>query len=138
MIQHINFPTHFLTNTLDLIINPSSSNIENIKATSFFSDHALIICKHKLIKHHPAPIISVRRCYGRVNYKLLEKDLLTISQNLTPIETHGKNFISHLNKSLTSLLDQHASLRFLKSRVTCAYRFPISYEARLAKRQLRR
>ena len=139
MLQHINFPTHSLVNTLDLIISPSNSNlIKNIKSTPFFLDHALIFCNLNLIKHPPAPIISVRRCYSRVNYTLVEKDLLTLSQNLSHIDIHVDNFTHHLNESLTYLLDQHAPLRTFKFRVTCVYRLPISYEARLAKRQLRK
>ena len=93
MIQHINFPTHSLGNTLDLTISLSNSNlIKNIKSTDFFSDHALITCNLNFIKHHPAPIITVRRCYSRVNYILVERDLLTLSQNLSPIKTHVDHF----------------------------------------------
>ena len=139
MIQHINIPTNFLGNTLDLIISLSNFNlIKNIKSIIFFSGHTLITCNLILKKkHYPAPIISDSRCYNRVNYTLLEQEFLTLSQDLTCIETIDvENFIHHLNKSLTNLLDQHALLRFFITRVTCAHLFSISYEAHLAKRQL--
>ena len=132
MIQHINFSTHSLGNTLDHMISPSNSYlIKNIESTLFFSDHALITYKLNLMKHHPAPMIAVRRCYSSVNYKLLEKDLFTLSLNLTPIEMHIDNFTHHLNKSFTNLLDQHAPIRSFKPRANCVYRFPIYYEATL-------
>ena len=90
------------------------------------------------MKHHPAPINTVRRCYSRVNYILVERDFLTLSQNLSPMETHVEIFTHHLNKSFTNLLDQHAPPLTFKSRIICVYQFPIYYEARLAKRQLRK
>ena len=104
--NHINFPTHQLQNTLDLIItHHKSSLISQTSQGSLLSDHNII--HYKLLP--PDRIIDSKEIYYR---ELKAIDMDHLKEDISEIPHYGDcsaldEFVQLYNNSLTRIIDIH-------------------------------
>ena len=114
LTQHINFPTHRLGNTLDLVITPDSLShlIPDPVSKIFESNHFLISCRFNLVRPHLSPHRVTSRSFRNLNLAGFGKDVNFISDLLinSPI-SKVDDFVSSMDKLFFSLMDSHAPLR---------------------------
>jgi hypothetical protein len=105
----VSFPTHVNGNTLDLVVNQTSSalsvNVTNID-WSVSSDHSAILCNVTLPKPvRPKKTVSVRKWktldIGSFNQDIMEYDMSSVN---------SCDIVSRYNIMLSCLLDKHAPL----------------------------
>ena len=113
LVQLITFPTHYLNNTLDLLITRSNSTIfTEIKSIDpLLSDHfAIISFFTPLPLSRPTRITKQIRNFKQINPTLFSNDILTSSIFSAPASTLNA-YVSQLSSILSSLLDKYAPLK---------------------------
>ena len=141
LTQHINFPTHRLGNTLDLVITPASLShlISDPVSEIFESDHFLISCRLNLVRPHLSPHRVTSRSFKNLNLAGFGKDVNFISDLLinSPI-SKVDDFVSSMDKLFLSLMDSHAPLRSHTFRPSLHSHFHLSENALSTKRRRRK
>ena len=137
LTQLINFPTHRLRNTLDLVITPSSLShlISDPVSEIFESDHFLISCRLNLVRPHLSPHRVTSRSFRNLNLAGFGKDVNFISDLLNSPISKVDEFFSSMDKLFFSLMDSHASLRSHTFRPSLHSHFHLSKNALSAKRR---
>lgn len=139
--QHVNFPTHALEHTLDLLITPHDHpTVKSVSSAGFISDHCCISAKFDVAMPKPAPSpepISYRR-YTDIDMPSLRhklsSSLSAFDETLQPDSLYDR-----YHSTLSGLLDAHAPLRtFLPRHLPCCWITPAILQAKRAKRQLER
>ena len=140
-MQHINFPTHRLGNTLDLVITTASLShlISDPVSEIFESDHFFISCRLNLVRPHLSPHRVTSRSFRNLNLAGFGKDVNFISDLLinSPI-SKVDDFVSSMDKLFFSLMDSHAPLRSHTFRPSLHSHFHLSENALSAKRRRRK
>ena len=141
LTQHINFPTHRLGNTLDLVITPASLShlISDPVSEIFESDHFLISCRFNLVRPHLSPHRVTSRSFRNLNLAGFGKDVNFMSDLLinSPI-SKVDDFVSSMDKLFLSLMNTHAPLRSHTFRPSLHSHFHLSENALSAKRRRRK
>jgi hypothetical protein len=113
LTQHVTFPTHHSTHTLDLLITRSSSNF--ISSVTFtdpgVSDHLAILSTISVSPHiRPPRVTKTVRSFRSINIKALSQDIESSCLNSSPA-VNLDSYLSQFNSMLSSLLDKHAPLK---------------------------
>ena len=109
--QHVDSPTQVHGHVLDLIVTRSSDNIilDTPVSDSFLSDHATVLCDLKMIKSKLIVKDVMFRKLKSINMDAFKHDLCT-SDLLTDTPSHLDTMAHSYNRTLASLLDEHAPL----------------------------
>ena len=111
--QHVDFPTHISSHTLDLLITRSSSSlITSTSSTDFgISDHVAICSTLSIpIQTRPTRITKTVRCYRSIDHASFSNDIRNSSLFHSPASTLT-TYLDQFNSTLTSILDKHAPLK---------------------------
>jgi hypothetical protein len=115
--QHVDFPTHTGSHTLDLLITRSTSGlITSISTTDLgISDHLAISSTLSVpIQTRPPRITRTIRCFRSIDPISFSHDIRNSQLHSSPATTLTA-YLEQFNTTLTSILDKQASLRT----VTC-------------------
>ena len=115
LTQHINFSTHKLGHTLDLLIARSTSNIiSNIKDSipNFCDHHAILFSIIVPSYPRPARVTKVIRCINKINIPSFCQDISN-SEIYTSPPTTFSSYVELFSKTLSGLLDKHAQSKII-------------------------
>ena len=113
LTQHVNFPTHTLNNTLDLLITRSTSSIlSNVSCLDpMLSDHFAVFSLISSPPHSQPPRITKQiRNIKSVNPILFSNDILASSLYSCPSTTLNA-YLHQFSTTVSSLLDKHAPFK---------------------------
>ena len=113
LTQHVNFPTHKLGHTLDLLITRCGSTFLSSFSHTLpeISDHYAILSTI-IVPHCPRPSRSVKfiRCFRNINIPSFCNDILNSNiHSSTP--TNLDSYIENFSNTLSTILDSHAPLK---------------------------
>ena len=111
--QHVQFPTHTSSHTLDLFITRVSSQlITSVSSTDLgISDHLAISSSPAIpIKTRPPRITKATRCYRSIDPAAFSNDILMSSLYTCPAD-NLTSYVDQFNTTLLSVLDKHAPLK---------------------------
>ena len=109
--QHVNFPTHTLGHSLDLVISRSKelTEVNSVLPGEHLTDHCAVHCSLSVNKPSaPRRTITMRRL-ADINIEQFRKDIDT-SPLGQPVPNHTtvESMVSQYNHVLGRLLDEHA------------------------------
>lgn len=112
LTQHVNFPTHSLGHTLDLVCSTGLTIQQLISRNLHISDHLAIIFDI----HLPTPIPKKKRTISFRNIKSIQPQDFSAALSATlvkspPLSDDLENLINHYNNSLSTCLNQLAPLK---------------------------
>ena len=142
LIQHVSFPTHRQSHTLDLIITSANSTLCPTLTCLPVSptDHFPIICTLNVTPSPRAPITKrLTRSICSINVPDFCHDIL-ISRLITHPPTGLSDLVDCYNSTLSHLLDKHAPLtaKVFRSKSPNPWFTPLLRKLKLAKRRLER
>jgi len=120
LTQHVTFPTHLATHTLDLLISSSSSNsISSVASLDpAISDHcAILFSLSAPVQTRPSRITKQIRLFRSINLPAFTSDILSSALH-TSTPSSLDSYVSLFDSTLTKLLDIHAPLKT----ITCPTR----------------
>ena len=108
LLQKVNFPTHILGHTIDLVLTKSrNDNISHVHATEAFSDHFSITFKVNITPQRQISGDTVTfRKYHKINMEAMRKDLLS-SELIVDPKNNSDALYSQYHSTLTTLIDKH-------------------------------
>ena len=113
LIQHVNFPTHRHSHTLDLVITSAHSTLSPTLTCLPVSptDHFPIICSLNIIPSPAAPITKhLTRAISSIDATQFGRDILS-SRLITHPPSGLSDLVECYNSTLSHLLDKHAPLK---------------------------
>jgi hypothetical protein len=142
LTQHVNFPTHCQSHTLDLVITPTDSTLSPSISYSPISpsDHFPVIYSLNII---PPPTIPLSKHFTRsihsINVDNFIRDIIS-SRLITHPPTNLSDLVDCYNFTLSTLLNKHAPLKCksLRLRPPNQWFTPALNKLKLAKRHLER
>jgi len=142
LIQHVSFPTHRQSHTLDLIITSASSTLCPTLTCLPVSptDHFPIICSLNINPSSRGPVIKrLTRSIASINVPDFCHDILT-SRLITHPPTTLSDLVDCYNSTLSSLLDTYAPLKskVFRAKSPNPWFTPLLRKLKLAKRHLER
>jgi hypothetical protein len=111
--QHVTFPTHIHSHTLDLLISRTTSNVVTSVAWiyPFISDHYAVLADLIIpTSARASPIIRLTRSIRTINVSAFSTDILN-SPLYSVKPSTLEAFVALFNSTLLSLLDKHAPLK---------------------------
>ena len=117
LIQHVQCPTHYLGNTLDLFITSSTDSAQFSEpiATCYISDHSFITCYISKPKPKCVKSLAKFRKIKEINHEQFNNDLAALVMKSTDIQD-TEELVNLYNQGLLDILDQHAPV--IEKRVT--------------------
>ena len=109
--QHVDFATHRLGHTLDLMISQRQGDlsISNIRLGELISDHFSLECNLSTVIHEPSKKTVLMRKIKSIEIDCFKDDL----RNLNLESSHNtdlNDLVKQYNTGLKSILDKHAPL----------------------------
>ena len=121
--NHVEFPTHKLQNTLDLIINQEHSRcIRNICQGHLLSDHHLVLFNITSKSKVSLCRKQAFRKYKSISSEDFSANVIKKLKFINITNTNTDNLVSAYDRSLKAVLDTHAPLK-IKS-ISCRRRVP--------------
>jgi len=117
LVQHVNFPTHNLGHTLDLLITRASSNFISFVDQTLvgISDHSAVLCSLSVPVHsRPPRVMKFIRNLKKINIQSFCQDIRNSAIYSSTISTLDP-FVTLFNSTLSSILAIHAPLRSVSS-----------------------
>jgi exonuclease III len=142
LIQHVSFPTHLGSHTLDLVITTADTTLSpclNYLPVSP-SDHFPVIYSLTICPPLPLPLSKhLTRSMHSINVKNFIRDI-TFSRLITHSPTNLSDLIDCYNSTLAALLNKHAPLKskVLRLKPANPWFTPALRKLKLAKRHLER
>jgi len=112
LTQHVSFPTHRHSHTLDLVTTSANSTLSPTVMSYYISpaDHFPIICHLKITNSPTAPITKfLTRATRAINITELCHDILS-SRHITHPPSTLSDLADCYNSTLSQLLNKHATL----------------------------
>ena len=113
LTQHVTFPTHIQSHTLDLVITRTDSFLNPLITCTPTSpsDHFPIISSLNIVPLPPPPLsVHTYRSIKSINIETFKKDILASPLINNPPSTLT-DLVNSYNSTLSSLLDKHAPLQ---------------------------
>jgi hypothetical protein len=141
LIQHVKFPTHQLSHTLDLVITSATSTLSPILTCLPVSptDHFQIICSLNITPAR-APIIKrLTRAFTSIDASKFSNDILS-SRLITHPPSAFSDLVDIYNFTLSQLLDKHAPVKskVFRTKSPNPWFSPLLKKLKFSKRRLER
>jgi exonuclease III len=142
LTQHVSFPTHRLSHTLDLVITPTDSILCPVVSLCPISpsDHFPILYTLNIARP-PSPPVSnhLTRAIHSINIGRFIRDIIS-SRLITHPPSNLSDLIDCYNSTLTNLLNKHAPLKSktIRSKPPKPWFTPALNKLKSAKRRLER
>ena len=142
LIQHVKFPTHQHSHTLDLVITSATSTLSPILTCLPVSptDHFPIICSLNITPPPSAPVTNrLTRAVTSINASKFSRDILS-SRLITHPPSALSDLVDCYNSTLSQLLDKHAPLKskIFRTKSPSPWFSPLLKKLKLSKRRLER
>ena len=112
LTNHVEFPTHKLQNTLDLVINQQDSKcIRNVHQGHLLSDHHLVLFDITSKSKVPLARMQAFRKYKSINLEDFSDDVVKELKSINLMDTTTDDLVSAYDRSLRLVLDTHAPLK---------------------------
>ena len=123
LMNHVEFPTHKLQNTLDLVINQQDSKcIRNVRQGHLLSDHHLVLFDVTSKSKVPLAKKQAFRKYKSINLEDFSDDVVKELKSINLTDTTTDDLVSAYDRSLRLVLDTHAPLKVRS--IPCRKRVP--------------
>jgi hypothetical protein len=135
--QHVDFATHKLGNTLDLVFTETigPQKVEECSPGPFISDHCVVSLKTKIEKDNMIRKSVKYRKLDKIDMESMMKELENSTDEISTTEVD--KFVDQLDQKMKTVLDNHAPEK--SKRVTVRKPKPwMSEEIREQKRNVRR
>jgi hypothetical protein len=113
LTQHVTFPTHSHSHTLDLVITGTNSSLRPsiTRINTSPSDHFPVLSTLNITPPPPPPLSKVTyRSIKSVNIEKFKRDILS-SSLITHPPTKLSDLVDCYNSTLSSILDKHAPVK---------------------------
>ena len=122
-MNHVEFPTHKIQNTLDLVINQQDSKcIRNVHQGHLLSDHHLVLFDVTSKSKVPLAKKQAFRKYKSINLEDFSDDVVKELKSINLTDTTTDDLVSAYDRSLRLVLDTHAPLKVRS--IPCRKRVP--------------
>jgi Reverse transcriptase (RNA-dependent DNA polymerase)/Endonuclease-reverse transcriptase len=112
LIQFVNFPTHELGQSLDLLISSSESLVSNVHPYfPAISDHDAVLATLSVpCKIRPSRVIKTIRPLRKIDPAAFSQDILSSALYTLP-SLDPTSYLNEFNSVISSLIDKHAPAR---------------------------
>ena len=123
LTNRVEFPTHKLQNTLDLVINQQDSkHIRNVCQGHLLSDHHLVLFDITSKSKVPLARKQAFRKYKNINLEDFSDDVVKELKSINLTDTTTGDLMSAYDRSLRLVLDTHAPLKVRS--ISCRKKVP--------------